>query len=316
MIEKALQHLNENYPESLSRPWRFVLGPVGGALIQARFTGPDSAVLRDLSGQARKILTSAGAISVSDTWREQVTTLRLVLNIENARRLGLTQADVSRAIAGQFDGATIGFYRERDELRPIIMRAFADNRSDIADVQDVQIYSPLADQYVPIRQVVDDFEIVFEEGNLDRVDRSLATTTEANPPPGMRASDLFQRIRPDIEAIELPPGYTSTWRGEHGDSEDANAGLASTMPLGFGAMVIVVFVLFNAVRQPLIIWLTVPLALIGVIFGLAATQTPLEFIAILAVLAPGLITSSKRLQRWRLQRGSSAPACHIAWRCV
>lgn len=285
LLDTIRHHLDENYPEAVSRPWRFVLGPGGGALIQARFTGPDPAILRDLSAQAREILNSAGAISVSDTWREQFTTLRPVLNIENARRLGLTRADVSRAIAGQFDGTTIGVYRERDELRPIIMRPFAADRSNIADAQDVQIYSPLAEQYVPIRQVVDDFEIVFEEGSLDRVDRSLAITTEANPPPGVRASDLFQRIQPAIEAIELPPGYTLTWKGEHGDSEEANAGLASTMPFGFGAMVIVVFVLFNAVRQPLIIWLTVPLALIGVIFGLAATQTPLEFIAILAVLS-------------------------------
>ncbi len=285
LLDTVQGHLDENYPESVSRAWRFVLGPGGGARIQARFTGPEPSVLRDLSAQAREILTSAGAISVSDTWREQFTTLRPVLNSENARRLGLTRADVSRAIAGQFDGTTIGLYRERDELRPIIMRPFAKDRSDIADVQDVQIYSPLADQYVPTRQVVDDFEIVFEEGSLDRVDRSLAITVEANPPPGVRASDLFQLIRPAVEAIELPPGYALTWKGEYGDSEDANAGLASTMPFGFGAMVIVVFILFNAVRQPLIIWLTVPLALVGVVFGLAATETPLEFIAILAVLS-------------------------------
>jgi len=83
----------------------------------------------------------------------------------------------------------------------------------------------------------------------------------------------------------LPVGYTLEWKGEFGNSAEANAGLASTMPLGFGAMILVVILLFNAVRQPLIIWLTVPLALIGVIWGLAATQTPMEFMAILGVLA-------------------------------
>ncbi|MEM7521516.1 MAG: efflux RND transporter permease subunit, partial [Pseudomonadota bacterium] len=75
------------------------------------------------------------------------------------------------------------------------------------------------------------------------------------------------------------------WKGEFGNSADANAGLAGTMPLGFGAMGLVVILLFNAVRQPLIIYLTVPLALIGVIWGLAGTQTPMEFMAILGVLS-------------------------------
>jgi len=99
------------------------------------------------------------------------------------------------------------------------------------------------------------------------------------------SGDLFEAVRAPIEAIELPVGYTLEWKGEFGNSAEANAGLASTMPLGFGAMIFVVILLFCAVRQPLIIWLTVPLALVGVIWGLAATQTPMEFMAILGVLA-------------------------------
>jgi len=83
----------------------------------------------------------------------------------------------------------------------------------------------------------------------------------------------------------LPPGYTFEWKGEFGNSTEANAGLAATMPLGIGAMILIVIFLFNAVRQPLIIWLTVPLALIGVIWGLALTKTPLEFMAILGLLS-------------------------------
>lgn len=101
----------------------------------------------------------------------------------------------------------------------------------------------------------------------------------------MLSGDLFDEMRGSIEAIELPPGYEFEWRGEYGDSAEANAGLAATMPLGFGAMILVVLFLFNAVRQPLIIWLTVPLALIGVVWGLAGTGTPMEFMAILGVLS-------------------------------
>ena len=99
------------------------------------------------------------------------------------------------------------------------------------------------------------------------------------------SGDLFSQIQGPIEAIPLPPGYRLEWKGEHGDSTEANAGIAATMPLGFGAMVLVVIFLFNAWRQPLIIWLTVPLALIGVVWGLVLTDTPLEFMAVLGVLS-------------------------------
>ena len=120
---------------------------------------------------------------------------------------------------------------------------------------------------------------------MRRVDRKLSITTQADPAPNADGTSLFNIIKPQMEAITLPAGYELKWQGQAGDSEEANAGLASTLPFGIGAMVIVVILLFNAVRQPLIIWLTVPLAIIGVVFGLIAFGTPLEFMGILAILS-------------------------------
>ena len=102
---------------------------------------------------------------------------------------------------------------------------------------------------------------------------------------GVLASDLQSRIRPQIDAIPLPDGYRLKWEGEAGDSADANSSLASTIPLGLLAMVLVVVVLFNAVRQPIVIWSIVPLAIVGVVVGLVLTQTPLEFMGILGLLS-------------------------------
>jgi len=130
-----------------------------------------------------------------------------------------------------------------------------------------------------------DFDLVFENAKVRHFNRALAIMAQGDPPPGTNSTDLFNNIRSRVEAISLPTGYTLEWRGEYGNSRDANAGLASTMPFGFGAMIVVVFLLFNAVRQPLIIWLTVPLAIIGVVYGLIATGTKMEFVGILAVLS-------------------------------
>ena len=102
---------------------------------------------------------------------------------------------------------------------------------------------------------------------------------------GALPSDLRDRIKADIEAIELPAGYNFEWKGEYGDSKESNDNLASTIPLGLLAMVLIIVVLFGTLRQPIIIWLVVPLALIGVVVGLVATETPLEFMAILGLLS-------------------------------
>ncbi len=277
--------IDDKFPSSNTKVWSFVLGPGGGSKIEARFFGPDPIVLRTLSDQAKRIMGDAGGIAIKDDWREQEQVIRPIVNTENARRLGLTQGDISNALYNHLIGANLGVYREGDELRNIVMRPFEVDRNDVGKLRDVQVFSQVAGGYIPIAQVVDRFDLVFEAGNLRRVDRQLAITAQSDNPPGMLSGDLFDAVRAPIEAIELPPGYTFEWKGEFGNSAEANEGLASTMPFGFGAMILVVIFLFNAVRQPLIIWLTVPLALIGVIWGLAGTNTPMEFMAILGVLS-------------------------------
>ncbi len=277
--------IDDTFPDSSSKVWKFVLAPGGGSKIEARFFGPDPAVLRDLATEAKGLMADQGAIAIKDDWREQVKVIRPTINTENARRLGLTQGEISNAIYGHLSGAALGVYRERDELRSIIMRPFEADRNDIERLKDIQVFSQVTGGYIPIAQVVDQFDVVFEAGNLRRIDRQLAITAQSDNAPGVISGDLFEAVRAPIEAIKLPPGYTMEWKGEYGTSKEANAGLASTMPIGFGAMILVVFFLFNAVRQPVIIWLTVPLALIGVIWGLAGRQTPMEFMAILGILS-------------------------------
>ncbi len=277
--------IEEAFPSANAKVWKFVLGPGGGSRIEARFSGPDPVLLRDLAEKAKKIFSENGAIAIKDDWREQIQVIRPIINTENARRLGLTQGEISRAIYGHLNGTGIGIYREGDDLLSIVMRPFKEDRNAIEDLRNIRVFSQATGGYIPISQVVERFDLVFEPGNLRRIDRRLAITAQADNAPGVLSGDLFDVVQPLVEAIELPAGYSLEWRGEHGDSQDANDGLASTMPFGFGAMIVVVLLLFNAVRQPLIIWLTVPLALVGVVWGLVWTEMPLEFMAILGVLS-------------------------------
>ncbi len=278
-------HIAQTYPSSLPKVWKFVLGPGGGSLIEAKFSGTDPVVLRELADQAKNVLRSNGAIAVKDDWGTMTRILRPGINEQAAQRAGLTRGDIAHAIAEFFNGKVVGIYRDSDELIQIVFRPEERTRNDIRQIQDVQIFSPVSGRYIPITQVVDQFDTAFENSRLRRFDRSLSIVAQADPPPGVNATSLFETIRPYVESIPLPPGYALEWKGQYGDSKQANAGLASTLPFGIGAMVIVVILLFDAIRQPMIIWLTVPLAIIGVVYGLIAFGTPLEFMGILGVLS-------------------------------
>lgn len=285
LIPTISDYIETNYPAALPKVWKFILGPGGGSVIEAKFSGPDPQVLRTLSEATKNILRSAGAVAVKDDWGSMTRILRPIVNEQAAQRVGLSRGEIAQAIAEFFDGKVVGIYREGDNLIQIVFRPTAPARDDISEIENVQIFSPAIGRYVPISQVVTGFETKFENSKLRRVDRKLSITAQADPAPGVNGTELFNEIKPSVEKLELPPGYTLKWEGQDGDSAEANAGLASTLPFGIGAMVIVVILLFNAIRQPLIIWLTVPLAIIGVVFGLIAFGTPLEFMGILAILS-------------------------------
>ncbi|MEM8920442.1 MAG: efflux RND transporter permease subunit, partial [Pseudomonadota bacterium] len=108
---------------------------------------------------------------------------------------------------------------------------------------------------------------------------------QADPVSGVLASTVLGRVQPQIEAIELPEGYTLRWDGENGDSSEANDQLAGTFPAAILVIVLVLIFLFNGLRQPIAIWTIVPLAIVGVVVGLLSTNTTMEFMAILGVLS-------------------------------
>ena len=203
---------------------------------------------------------------------------------EQANLNGISRPDVANALLLAFQGARVGVYREGDLLLPIVMRAEEQQRTDIASMQHLQIWSPVAQAMITLRQVVASFETSFEDEIIQRRNRKPTITVYADPDTGF-ASQLFERVRPQVEAIELPSGYELEWGGEYEDSGNAQAGLAASLPLFLLAMFLITIMLFNSLKQPLIIWLTVPLTLIGVTAGLLSTQQPFGFMVLLGFLS-------------------------------
>ncbi|MGJ8663123.1 MAG: efflux RND transporter permease subunit [Marinicella sp.] len=286
MIPQIQNYIDENFINAQAKVWRFVLGPGGGSKIEATFKGSDPLVLRGLADQAKRImLDDGGAISIKDNWRQKVPYIEPLYSESAGRASGVSREDLAMALANNFSGRTIGAYRENDDVIPIISRAPVSERSGINSIQDVLVMSSTTGQLIPIRQVTTGFQTQWRNGLLKTEDRIWTITAQSDPLPGAYASELLERIRPAIEAIELPPGYNLEWNGEYGDSAESNENLASTIPMGFLVMVLIVLVLFNAVKQTVVIWLAVPLAIIGVVWGLVITQIPMEFMGILGVLS-------------------------------
>ena len=285
VLDQVRVYLQKNFPGSEPTFKRIKLGPGTGEDIEARFSGPDPKVLRKLAYAAEGIMhKDLNATDIRSDWRQPVKMLEPIYSETQARNTGISRADLSDALAMTYSGLPIGIYREGDEFLPILSRSPDRERLNIASITDIQIWSPVLGRQVPISQVVSAFKTVWENARLKRRNRILTITVSCNPIKGL-PSVLFNTLRNQIEAIPLPAGYKMEWGGEYENSTDAQAGLAKYLPLSFLSMIVVVIILFNAIRQPLIIWLSVPLSIIGVTCGLLVTNSPFDFMALLGFLS-------------------------------
>ncbi|MEH6587467.1 MAG: efflux RND transporter permease subunit [Halioglobus sp.] len=261
------------------------IGPGRDAKIEARFSGPNAQVLRELSEQVQQLMRDDGfAIDIRDDWRSPVKVASPVFNEQVGRQLGVDREGLGGALRYAFEGATVGVYRDGIRLLPIELRAPEDERGDINNVRDIQIWSPVLGRSVPASQIVTHYETGMENAVIRGRDRIQTIIASCNPEGGL-ATELFERLRPQIEAMELPAGYKLEWGGEYEDSVNAQAGLGQSLPVGFMLMILTSIFLFGKLRQPTIIWLTVPLAIVGITAGLLATGGAFDFMSLLGALS-------------------------------
>ena len=182
------------------------------------------------------------------------------------------------------DGSIVGIYREDDKLLPIVMRNDEREREQTARNLDVlQVRPLLADRSVPLAQVTTSVDADWRDPTIFRFNRQR-TIAAQGVPLGL-ATDYMDDVRQEIEDIPLPSGYSLLWDGEHRSSRDAQLSLIPGAVPAFIIIVLVIVGLFNNYRQPFIILMIVPFALIGVIGGLIATGQPFGFVALLGVLS-------------------------------
>ncbi|MBS9836752.1 efflux RND transporter permease subunit VmeI [Vibrio alginolyticus] len=288
LMAKFREYLKANYPEINYKLKQIELGPGGGAKIEARIIGSDPTALRTIAAQVKDIMyADPQATNIRHDWRERTQVLEPQFNESQARRYGITKSDVDDFLSMSFSGMTIGLYRDGTTLMPIVARLPEDERIDIRNIEGMKIWSPAQSEFIPLQQVTMGYDMRWEDPIIVRKNRKRMLTVMADPDilGEETASTLQKRLQPQIEAIQMPPGYSLEWGGEYESSGDAQESLFTTMPMGYLFMFLITVFLFNSIKEPLIVWLTVPLALIGVTTGLLALNTPFGFMALLGFLS-------------------------------
>ena len=319
LVPKIQGDLETRFPDATVNVKKFMLGPGEGGKIQLRINGSDPDVLRGLAEKAMAIMNADPvAQAVRTEWGAKIKIPTPIVAEDRARALGIDRPMIAQAIEANFSGTQTGIYREGIDLIPIIARAPDAERETMNDLESLQIFSPSANREVPIMQVVNGIETKWEDARVSRWHRRLFIKLHCDAKEGL-PSELLARIKPKIEkalgvdvetylghpldkdkaytASTIPivyddiiplkdrPGYFMAWGGEKEDSSDAIKQLGASIPIYFGMMVLMVIFLFNAFKQPLVIWLTVPLSLIGVTCGLLLFKQPFGFMALLGLMS-------------------------------
>lgn len=281
-------YINEQHPGLRHKLKRLDVGPSTAAKLEARFSGGDPNVLRQLAEQAKAIMAQdSGTRNLRDDWSNRVKVIRPQFNEALARRVGISKQDVDDVLLTHVNGRTVGIYRDGTHLLPIITRAPDSERQSVDALADLQVYSPKLNRYIPISQVVSSFALEWEDPQIMRRDRKRTLTVMAdhNILSDDTAASLLKRVRPQIEAIPLPTGYSLSWGGELEAQTKAQKALFSSLPMGYLVMFVITVLLFSSMRDALVIWACVPMALIGVTLGLLAVNVPFGFLALLGFLS-------------------------------
>ena len=286
LMKKIEDSAIELVPDAMVNCQRFVLGPGDPQKIQMRILGDDPKVLRELGEKALAVMRAdANLKEVQSDWRNPADMMEPVVSEVRASKLGMSCADVARAFRVATTGLPVGTYLEGDEQLPIIVRSPESERND--KITSAWVWSTRLGISVPIAQLLEAIRPLSEEMRLKRRDRKFCLTVKCNPREGQTAVEAFARVRPALERLgeSFPSGYSYEWGGEYENSNEANETLVPTFVPILVAMVLVVLALFNSVKKTVVIFMTLPLILVGVVAGLLAFDQPFGFMALLGFLS-------------------------------
>jgi multidrug efflux pump len=281
-----IQHLfDTGFPNVRGRVNRLENGPPVGYPLQYRVFGSDPAQVQVVADRVAAAMRGDPHVQrVNQDWGERLKRLRVEVDQDKARALGISSRQVKEALAGSLSGTQITTYREGDDGLDVVARLVEPERTDLANLKDAKIY--LRDgKFVPVSQLAH-LSVDSEPSVLWRRNRVPTLTVRADVI-GAEAPDVTLALKPRIDAIaqELPLGYGIEIGGAAESSAKAQASIFAVMPLMFAVVLLLLMLQLQDMKKMALVLLTAPLGLIGVAAVLAVFRIPFGFVAMLGVIA-------------------------------
>ena len=279
-LNAALQDsIRLKFPGPLIKVNKFELSPLTEAVIEARFLGPDPAVLDSLVGQAIEIMRRNPKVAdARNEWGNMALMLRPVYDPVKAGELGITKAQMMQSVKSISDGVPVGIYRDNEKKVPVLLKSEGYDITDAASLGNFSVWN--GERSAPLSQVTERIETTWEFPQMRTYNRQLSMAAMCGVKPGHTMAEVHGEIRSEIEAMPLPPGYTFSWDSQYKDQGEAMEAIAKYFPLAFLMLIVILVALFGNFRQPIIILCILPLSLIGVAVGMLLTGFDFGFFPI------------------------------------
>jgi multidrug efflux pump subunit AcrB len=261
-------------------------GPPVAYPVQFRVQGPEVMEVRRIANAVKQVMReNTNTVGVNDNWNESVKVVRIDIDQEKLKALGVSSQLIAQAANTVLSGSTIGRYRERDRLIDIQIRQPSDERTTVDSISNASI--PTASgKSVPLAQLAR-VSLAWEPGVMWRENRDWAVTVQSDVREGIQGATVTLQIDPELEKLRqnLPPGYYIKIAGAIEQSATASKSIAVNLPLTVFVIFTLLMVQLQSVGRALMIFLTGPLGVIGAAFALLLFQAPFGFVAQLGVIA-------------------------------
>jgi multidrug efflux pump subunit AcrB len=294
-VARTRRMMEEHFPESRHAVNLLELGPPVGAPIQVRLSGPDIETLYHLRAKVVDALRGTdGVRNVRDDWGEWTKKLLVDVNQDQAKLAGLTSQDIALSLQTEMSGLQASEFREGKEQIPIVVRSEEAFRRDLARIEGLNLYSFLLGRRVPLLQVATP-RLTWEPSNIRRRNQERTMTVKADVV-GRFASDALAEVMPKLQDYRgsdtWPIGYDIAFGGEEEESEKASSSIVAGLPLAGGLIFLTLMSQFNSLRSAIIILLTIPWMIIGIVPGMLLTGVSFGFMAMLGMISlAGLIVN-------------------------
>jgi multidrug efflux pump len=286
-VKARLEHAFESeFPNVVGRVYPLELGPPVGWPLQYRVTGPEPEQVRAIAAEVAKLVTSdSRAENVNYNWMEPARTVRIRVDQDQARLLGLSSEDLAQSLNTVMSGVTSTQMRSGIYLVDVLVRATPEQRVSLSTIRTLQVPLPNG-QAVPLSQIAT-VEYGQEYPIVWRRDRLPAVTVQADVAAGTQAATVVQALAPQFAALnaKLPSGYHIAVSGTVEESGKAQVSVAAVLPLMLVLIFTILMIQLQSVSRLLLVLSVAPLGLIGVVAALLLSGKPLGFVAILGVLA-------------------------------